>query len=274
MAVSGCGPARTPFVDLAPFLPLEGLAEVHDEICLALARLPSGFTGGSHRSLGILPKNREDDVFGDYGEVFATLDDEGLATLAKLGDSPRWRAPLDELRAATLGEERDLPLSWAQQRWLLVRHRVYFPWTTFHELMPVDRWDDKDDLAGKDFTREAKAFFPKTLRFLRRLPLVGIGRASILGLAPFHHGTVHRDSDPAAEPAEFIMLVPTADKQLFVWDDAAACAHLAPKTHALWFHDGDYHGVAAAPYFRYSVRVDGPFNNEFRQKIGIHEPLR
>jgi len=93
MAVSGCGPARTPFVDLAPFLPLDGLAEVHDEICLALARLPSGFTGGSHRSLGILPKNREDDVFGDYGEVFATLDDQDLATLAKLGDSPRWRAP-------------------------------------------------------------------------------------------------------------------------------------------------------------------------------------
>ncbi len=39
------------------------------------------------------------------------------------------------------------------------------------------------------------------------------------------------------------------------------------RTRAYWFNDGDYHGVEADPFFRYSVRVDGFFRPEFLQHL-------
>jgi hypothetical protein len=38
----------------------------------------------------------------------------------------------------------------------------------------------------------------------------------------------------------------------------------------VWFNDHDYHGVLADPFFRYSVRVDGPFTPEFERALVTH----
>ena len=39
------------------------------------------------------------------------------------------------------------------------------------------------------------------------------------------------------------------------------------KARIYWFNDMDYHGVEPAPYFRYSIRVDGIFTNEFVERM-------
>jgi hypothetical protein len=89
-----------------------------------------------------------------------------------------------------------------------------------------------------------------------------------MGLEPNDHGTVHRDGDPAvkAEVDHFITFCPGGDKRLFLWCEDTR-TELPIDRRAYWFNDSDYHGVQAAPRFRYSVRVDGVFLDEFVEKI-------
>jgi hypothetical protein len=255
-----------PFVALDDLLDLTALDEVHDEICLALAHMPTGYTGGSHRSMGIMPKGREAEALVDYQEVIRGLDDEGFATFRGLADDP---AALDPARRheVEFGEEREVPLSPRQMLWLKMRHRVYFPWKVYAELIPSARWEDKA-LPGKRFTRLAEALLPKTIAFVKRLPFRHVGRCNVMGLEAHDHGTVHRDGLPAPgrTPDTFITFCPRGDKRLYVLDEASG-ERVVVEGRAVWFNDHDYHGVLADPFFRYSVRVDGPFTPEFERTL-------
>lgn len=261
-----------PYLDLEPLLDgdvLEGLAAVHEEVCLGLAEVPADFTGGSHRSMGIMPPSRSGEAQGDYGEVIASLDEAGYAAFRALADDPE--ALPARPQGARFGEERDLPLSRRQMLWLQYRHGVYFPWKVYVEMIPNRYWDEKSTGAGKDFTRLAKTFFPKTIALVRRLPFLEIGRCNIMGLLPFDHGTVHRDGVPEEKPDvdHFITLCPQPGKRLFLWDEEAKEPHPV-RGRAIWFNDSDWHGVEATPAFQYSIRVDGVFRPEFLERVSRH----
>ncbi len=256
-----------PYVDLSPHLDLSGLDALHDEICLAFTQVPSGYTGGSHRSMGIMPESRRAEALVDYGEVIREMSDLEFLTFRSLSDDP---ASIDPHRREelTYGEERDVPLSRRQMLWLKVRFGVYFPWKAYVELIPNDRWEDKSESAGKSFTRAARAFFPKTVAFIESLPFRQIGRANVYGLEAHDHGTVHRDGDPEEQTSvdQFVTICPRANKHLFLWDeDAKAKTYVAGR--AYWFNDFDYHGVDADPFFRYSLRVDGVFRDDFLERL-------
>jgi hypothetical protein len=263
--MSLAGVLGRPYLCLDALINTDALVGLEDEIALAFTRIPPFYTGGSHRSMGIAAPSRAAEVQRDYGEVIALLDSSQFATLRSLADVPEDFPALDARASCTFGEERDIPLSQLQLRWLEVRHSVYFPWKHMIELMPTGRWAEKDDVAGKHFTLEAETLLPNTLAFLRALPLEGIGRANLMGLAANDYGTVHRDGERDA-PAEFIMLCPGPPKTLFLWDEVSHTETDAVG-RAYWFNDRDFHGVRAAPYFRYSLRVDGPFSPAFRQSI-------
>ncbi len=261
-----------PYIDLAPYLDLSTLPEIHEEVCLALTRTPLGYTGGSHRSMGILPKNRPDDCLVDYVEVIRRMSDAEFETFRSMADDPSTIDPAARA-TATFGEEREHPLSRRQMQWLKIRFGVYFPWKGYVELIPNLRWDDKARADGKAFTGVARALFPKTLELVRRLPFTRIGRCNVMGLEAHDHGTVHRDGEPdeQTEPDHFITLCPNADKRLFLWDDDARL-EVPVEGRAVWFNDHDYHGVSAAPFFRYSIRVDGVFEPEFLLRLIDQRP--
>lgn len=256
-----------PYLDLAPWIDLGAMGALHEEICLGLSRVETGRTGGSHRSMQIMPPSMSVDGRGDYGEVIASLSDAQFLVFASLGDPDN---PIDvaNRRRLTFGEERAVPLTAAQMRWLEFRHKVYFPWGVYYELMPNARWGTKSDGRGKRFTREAMLYFPQTLAFTRSLPFSEIGSVKILGLLPHCDGTVHRDGEPIDQktPDEFITFCPAGNKRLFLWDEGAQTRIEIPA-QIYWFNDFDYHGVAADPWFRYSVRVDGRFTDSFRETL-------
>jgi hypothetical protein len=253
-----------PYLDLEPLLELADLPELHEEICVGLTRVPVDYTGGSHRTLGIVPASRPDAAYADYGEVLRSLSAEELACFRALGE--REGTPAADPGLA-YGEERELPLSRQQMLWLKFRYGVYFPWKVYFELIPNRYWRDKDETQGKEFTRLARAVFPKTIAFVKRLPFSAIGRCNVMGLEANDHGTVHRDGEREhAEPDEFVTLCPAGNKTLFLWDEPAQRAYPV-RSRAYWFNDNDYHGVEAAPYFRYSLRVDGRFTPEFRERV-------
>ncbi|KYF97674.1 hypothetical protein BE20_37770 [Sorangium cellulosum] len=265
-----------PYIDLAPYLDLAPLGELHDEICLGLTQVPIDYTGGSHRTMGIMPPSRLGEALADYGEVIRGLGDEEFATFQRLSDDP---SAIDRSARATLefGEEREIPLSRRQMLWLKFRHGVYFPWKVYVELIPNRYWSDKSRSEGKDFTRLARSFFPKTIAYVKRLPFSSIGRCNIMGLEANDHGTVHRDGEGEGaraegdrgverEPDHFITLCPAGNKRLFLWDERAR-RKTAVAGRAYWFNDHDYHGVEADPFFRYSVRIDGTFTPEFIEAL-------
>ena len=252
-----------PFVTLDDLFDLSALEAIDDEICLALAQMPTSYTGGSHRAMGIMPKGCESEAIVDYQEVIHGLDDAAFLTFRSLADDP---SAIDPARRRELefGEERDVPLSTRQMLWLKMRHRVYFPWKVYAELIPNQRWEDKCDPRGKRFTRAALALLPKTLAFVGRLPFRHVGRCNIMGLEAHDHGTVHRDGvpRPGRAPDPFLTLCPRGDKRVYVMD-ARSGDRIPVQGRVYWFNDHDYHGVFADPYFRYSIRVDGPFTPEF-----------
>lgn len=259
--ITGC--FGRPFIDLSPLIDVSGFEALHDEICLALAQVPLTYTGGSHRSMGIMPPERRAEALVDYQEVIGKLTDGEFAQFQSLSDEAE--APSDR-RGRVYGEERKWPLSRRQMLWLKVRFGVYFPWKGYLELMPNDRWENKADPAGKAFTRTALMLFPKTIAFIKSLPFSTIGRTTLMGLEGFDYGTVHRDGELGAPPDPFITFCPARNKTLFLYDAVTGEERdvLAP---IYWFNDGDYHGVRAAPYFRYSIRVDGPFKEEFLDQV-------
>ncbi len=263
-----------PFLRLDTLLDLESgdvLAPLHEEICTAFAQLPVDYTGGSHRSMGIMPPSQRGSAVVDYGEVLAALNDEQWARFTALADDPTEFAHLTAKPGgrADIGEERQAPLSRRQMLWLKVRHGVYFPWKAYIELIPNRRWIDKANPAGKRFTRNARQFFPLTTAFVEQLPFTAIGRCNLMGLEANDWGTVHRDGDPQDQdrPDEFITLYPVQNKRLFVWDEGHQQKHIVQGAAAVWFNDFDHHGVEAAPFFRYSLRVDGVFTDAFRARL-------
>ena len=262
MGLSGVFPGR-PWVSLERFLDLGSLGAVHDEVCLALAQIPVDYTGGSHRSMGIMPPSCVAEAGVDYGEVIRALAPDDFRTFVSLADDPR---AIDPTRRAVLefGEEREVPLSRRQMLWLERRHRVYFPWKIYVELIPNRWWTEKANPEGKAWSRTARTFFPRTIDLVRQLPFVHVGRCNVMGLAAHDHGTVHRDAEPDAQtaPDHFITICPAGDKRLYLWDEPRR-EKTPVSGRAYWFNDNDYHGVESDPFFRYSIRVDGEFRPDF-----------
>ena len=253
------------YVDLEPYVDLDELGALDEEICAGLSQVPTDYTGGSHKWMGIVPPSLAGDTYADYGQAIAAMTRAEFARFVALSDTPE-AFDLDRQHDYEFGEERDWPLSRRQMRYLEYRYRVYFPWKVFYELMPNPTWEDRARAETTGFTREARRVFPRTVAFVERLPFTHVGRCNLLGLQSNDHGTIHRDAEDEPAVGHFITLCPRGDKRLFLWEERTGAR--TPIDHrAYWFDDRNYHGVEAAPHFRYSIRVDGVFNPRFLARL-------
>jgi len=254
-----------PYIDLERYVDVSRLDEVHEEICLALTQVPTSYTGGSHKWMGIVPPSLADEPYVDYGQVIEAMSDADFARFVSLADEPVAFDPARR-KEYEFGEERPHPLSRRQMRWLELKFGVYFPWKVFYELIQTRGWEDKS--RQKSFTEEAEAHFPRLIALVKSLPFAEIGRCNVMGLEANDHGTVHHDrsSDEKVAADHFISFCPRGDKRLYLWDEEAR-RKVFVKPRVYWFNDGDYHGVEPDPYFRYSVRVDGFFRPELLERL-------
>jgi hypothetical protein len=254
------------YLNLEKYLDTSSLAAIDDEICFALTQVDVGYTGGSHRTMGIVPPSLNAEPYIDYGEVIKKFDRREFAQFLSLSDEEE-DFDLDRPGDYEFGEEREHPLSRRQMLFLKYRYGVYFPWKVFYEMIPTLNWEDKANGAGKSFTDEARELFPRTIDYVRRLPFREIGRCNILGLEANDEGTVHQDGNPDEREADhFITICPRGNKRVFLWDEKNRRRSYVEGS-VYWFNDHGYHGVAADPFFRYSIRVDGVFEDDFYQRL-------
>ena len=255
-----------PFVDMTPFVDVSRFAELDAEVSAGLARVELSFTGGSLQWMGVTAPWVREAGYVDYMSLIPELPRDEFAQFVALGEEAGG-IDLEKRVEYTFGDETDRPLTLAQMRWLKMRHRVYFPWTCYH-LLENDRWDDKHSGEGKEFGEEARRVFPKTIAFIEELPFVEVGRVVIFGVEPHDHAPDHRDSEPgrALTVAQSMTLDFRGDKGLTLVDPSRS-ERVRVDTRAYWFNDMDYHGVPAAPFFRYSIRIDGVYERGFLERV-------
>ena len=76
------------FVDLGPYVDLDQLVALDEEICLGLTAVAVDYTGGSHRSLGIVPPSATRAPEVDYGQAIAAMSRAELGRFLALSDTP------------------------------------------------------------------------------------------------------------------------------------------------------------------------------------------
>lgn len=265
MALVGIG--GKPYLNLEHYIDPALLVAVDDEITNGLPEVDVSYTGGSHKWMGIVPPSLAEDDYADYGRVLEAMSDTDFARFIELSDTP-YRYRVEDRAEYTFGEEQDHPLSRRQMLFLKYKFGVYFPWKIFYQFIPVEYWDEKSTGDSKFIKREARQLFPLTCELIESLPFKEIGRCNLMGLEANDHGTVHRDGDPLekTEVDHFITLCPRGNKRLFLWDEEERKG-TPVEGRVYWFNDSDYHGVAAAPFFQYSLRVDGIFTPGFLDEL-------
>jgi Rieske 2Fe-2S family protein len=254
-----------PFIDLSPFIDTSCFPELDAEICRALAVLETGQTGATLKWMGVVAPWAMDDGYLDAMHVLEGLSRDELSDFVALGENPE-AIELDGPRA--FGDETDHPFTVAQMRWLSFRHGVYFPWKVCFHLLENDRWEDKHSGTGKAFAAQAEEHLPETVAFVKRLPFREIGRAVLFGIEPNDHAPAHRDTEPGVALAvpQCINFDPRGGKGLYLRDPDGG-SHTPVDAPIYWFNDMDYHGVLAAPRFRYSLRIDGVFEPAFLKRL-------
>lgn len=254
-----------PFIDLGHLLDEGALAEMDREITRGLVRATPLYTGGSLKWMGVVAPWQMEDGYPDLMHAVERMSYDEIRELAALAEPPFVPRQDEPVR---FGDETEHPLSLAQMRWLSFRYGVYFPWKVCVHLLENDRWEDKHTGAGKDFTEEAKALFPKTVERIKGLPFREIGRVVIFGLEPNDHAPLHRDTEPgkALTVAQSISIDPRGTKRFYL-QNAEEDEPLIVGARVYWFNDMDYHGVMADTHFRYSIRVDGVFEASFLRDV-------
>jgi Rieske 2Fe-2S family protein len=260
-----CGIFGRPYVDLSEVLDTSCFPELDREIALGLARVETGYTGGSLKWMGVCAPWVMRDGYRDYMHLLRDLPREELADFLALGDLDPADFDLDDRDELAFGDETDHPLCLAQMKWLKMRHAAYFPWKVCYHLLENDRWDDKHSGEGKDFSEEAREHFPKTVAFVESLPFSEIGRVVLFGVEAHDHAPAHRDSEPgkALAIAQSISFAPGARQKRFYVTAPDGTNQVVIDAPIYWFNDMDWHGVLPDPYFRYSIRVDGVLEAAF-----------
>ena len=130
-----------------------------------------------------------------------------------------------------------------------------------------DHYTRKHLNSHSEFTENAK-YFPELINFINNAPFKEYGRIEIFVCdanngVPEHLDAMDED-DPNKEPGDFLWFTPRGNDKKFYVRDNQGKKHYA--SHISWFNERDLHGSDPVPYSTYSIRVDGIFKEEFREK--------
>lgn len=131
----------------------------------------------------------------------------------------------------------------------------------------------QNDYSTKHLSNECEwhenaKFFPGLIKFIQQLPFKEFGRIEILVSDANNEVPTHRDvmnlEDFDKSTTDFLWLSPRGnDKKFYVSDDNNNKHY---TSHISWFNETDKHGSDSVPYSTYSIRVDGIFTDEFKEK--------
>jgi hypothetical protein len=162
-------------------------------------------------------------------------------------------------------------------RYLKMAMGAYDPYIYYY-LWEEGSWDDRT--APRKLTEEAH-FFPETVKWIESMvgPIFkDIGRVIFFhlehdGLAFEHrdlgaHNGVWDSNTYTEHRNEFIHIRPNTKKPFYIWDPDTQNKYFI-NCRAAWWNDQDWHGGTSIKEQSYSLRIDGKFSDEFREKLKI-----
>jgi hypothetical protein len=129
--------------------------------------------------------------------------------------------------------------------------------------------DDYYDLDRTDLwtPSEEAAEFSELMAFIDTLPFKARGRMIIMYDPAGRPVTAHRDHDSQELCHEFIWFRTNRDKPFYMLNPQSG-DRLYVDSHAAWFDTvNQFHGADGNAGLTFSIRVDGIFNDAFREQI-------
>lgn len=160
-----------------------------------------------------------------------------------------------------------------RRKYLYFKYGTLKPWA-FSVYLRQGHFDMKTNLHSADWT-DAIEYFPLLKGFLEGLPFDSIGRIMFFCTDAFRDVPTHRDQLPVDHRDHNINFFFDGGRKSFVYDPQTDEKHyLEPGCRAYFFNNRDLHGVDAESRFRYTLRVDGTFNREMREFVGLFDDGR
>ncbi len=124
-----------------------------------------------------------------------------------------------------------------------------------------------------DWTDTAKQHFPKVMKYIESLPFKSVGRVLFFTTYPNARVPAHRDWYLNPHKDHNINLFFNAGwRPSYVLDDINNKKHYLPEgATSYFFNNRDYHGVDAVSEFRYTLRVDGVFEDSLAESLGLRD---
>ena len=245
-----------PYINLDPYIDIEGFKALHNKICKGLVLSnykkegnlvkPGGFNNAY--DLPFKP------IYKALEEYWALSEDHEIRVLGR---------ELGEL------DNRDQFILF-----LKLALGAYDPYQFIFLKTEDGGWDSRFE--SKSWTADAE-LFPELKIWLESL--VGtvfehLGRIIFFKaehdcLMPFHRDLIlPNEHEYFDHKHEFIHLRTSLDKPFYIWDPDTDTKILT-DSHATFFNDQDWHAGGRTNKQTFSMRIDGPFTKEFRQRIGI-----
>ncbi len=125
-------------------------------------------------------------------------------------------------------------------------------------------------LQGECKWTENAPHFPKTIEFIKRLPFKEIGRILFFVSEPHQDVLIHYDGEldgsRERKNTEMIYFRPMMKKNFFLWDNEKN-ENVMVKSCASYWNDLDWHGALPSDGKAFSLRVDGIFEDSFRETL-------
>jgi hypothetical protein len=211
-----------------PFVDVQGLTSLHEEICKGIAKSSWGMSGvGPNRLHKDVPDVHEAIRAPAWRDWKATQQQKEIAASIHTG-------------CLSLGFTIGLRL----------RHKPGLPSTKSD---PANLWDTPN-----------KKHFPGLLDWIAALPIfTRTGRIIIWLNPPGFASEPHKDyTIDTGNQDQFLHCRPILNKPLYQMDDAGEKTYL--DAHCCWFDTMTFHAVDASPTFSYSIRIDGEYTDEIK----------
>jgi hypothetical protein len=130
---------------------------------------------------------------------------------------------------------------------------------------------------GKTLNKEAwdpvAKYFPNVINYIKTLPFKGIGRVQYFTTYPGVGVIAHRDTVFQEHKDHSINLFFGGGwRPSFILDTKNnKKVYLEQGARSYYFNNRDYHGVDPEPVFKYTLRIDGTFTDEFCEKLGLED---
>ena len=253
-----------PYINLDPFLDIDGFKNLHPEICKGFALARDYAKEGTWMKPGFDWKDASYIV--NWKPIYKAVE-EYLA----LPETDPIRVAGDPMYFTDLSNFKNRNTF---TRYLKMAMGAYDPYI-YYFLWEEGSWDDRT--ASRKLTEEAE-YFPNVVKWVEQLQgtvFEHIGRVIFFHCEADGIPFEHRDLDAKngidiVKPHrnEFIHIRPNTKKAFYLWDPESKDKTYL-NTRAAWWNDVDWHGGERIMEQSYSLRIDGKFTEAFRKQLGI-----